>query len=274
MTHEPTNTKQDAAAVEATPSPTQVTSNTAAITIIEHGPYVVTGDVPLYEDVLVEASDGAHLQYNRLKEYEVGATYHLCRCGASQHMPFCDGAHVHAYSCGDFDGTETASREPYEERTHVFDGAELELHDDKRCAFARLCHRRDGSVWEMMRDTNADKQELIAASWQCPTGRLEHHDKQTGQVYEQTFEPSIVLLEDPKKHASGPVFVRGGIPLVSADGSVYENRNRYALCRCGASSDKPFCDARHWHIGFQDGSDAFDDAVGVRDESFKDRPEL
>lgn len=43
-----------------------------SITIIEHGPYVVTGDVPLYEDVLVEASDGAHLQYNRLKEYEVG----------------------------------------------------------------------------------------------------------------------------------------------------------------------------------------------------------
>lgn len=34
---------------------------------------------------------------------------------------------------------------PYEERNHVFDGAELELHDDKRCAFARLCHRRDGS---------------------------------------------------------------------------------------------------------------------------------
>lgn len=88
MTHEPTNTKQDAAAVEATPSPTQVTSNTASITIIEHGPYVVTGDVPLYEDVLVEASDGAYLQYNRLKEYEVGATYRLCRCGASSDKPF------------------------------------------------------------------------------------------------------------------------------------------------------------------------------------------
>ncbi len=254
-------------------TPQDAALNTPSITIIENGPYVVTGHVPLSEDVLVEASDGTHLQYNRLKDYAVGETYRLCRCGASEHMPFCDGAHAYAHRQGDFDGTETASHESYEIRAHLFDNEDLELHDDKRCAFARLCHRQEGSVWEMMRKTNVDEQELIAASWLCPTGRLEHRDKQTGHVYEQVFEPSIILIEDPKKNASGPLFVRGGIPLIGADGYEYEVRNRYALCRCGASSDKPFCDARHWHIGFQDGSDAFAGAVGVRDESFEDTPE-
>ena len=39
------------------------------------------------------------------------------------------------------------------------------------------------------------------------------------------------------------------------DGSTYELRNRYALCRCGASRNKPFCDAMHVSIGFSDGLD-------------------
>jgi CDGSH-type Zn-finger protein len=46
--------------------------------------------------------------------------------------------------------------------------------------------------------------------------------------------------------------VRGGIPVVGADGVTYEVRNRQALCRCGASSNKPFCDGSHASIGFKD----------------------
>ena len=40
---------------------------------------------------------------------------------------------------------------------------------------------------------------------------------------------------------------------VGADGRNYETRNRYALCRCGASRNKPFCDAAHVNTGYQDG---------------------
>jgi CDGSH-type Zn-finger protein len=45
--------------------------------------------------------------------------------------------------------------------------------------------------------------------------------------------------------------VRGGIAVVSADGEQYEVRNRMTLCRCGASSNKPFCDGTHASIKFQ-----------------------
>ena len=51
---------------------------------------------------------------------------------------------------------------------------------------------------------------------------------------------------------SGPLWVRGGVPVVSADGTPYEIRNRVTLCRCGASQNKPFCDGSHASIGFTD----------------------
>ncbi|UCF09264.1 MAG: CDGSH iron-sulfur domain-containing protein, partial [Thermoplasmata archaeon] len=43
----------------------------------------------------------------------------------------------------------------------------------------------------------------------------------------------------------GPIWVRGRIPIESADGHIYEIRNRVTLCRCGWSSNKPFCDSSH-----------------------------
>ena len=49
-----------------------------------------------------------------------------------------------------------------------------------------------------------------------------------------------------------PLWVRGGVQIVSADGGVYEVRSRVTLCRCGASSNKPFCDGSHASIGFDD----------------------
>ncbi|MFY9800413.1 MAG: CDGSH iron-sulfur domain-containing protein [Methanoregula sp.] len=39
--------------------------------------------------------------------------------------------------------------------------------------------------------------------------------------------------------------MRGGIPVESSEGHVYEIRNRITLCRCGKSYNKPFCDGRH-----------------------------
>jgi CDGSH-type Zn-finger protein len=51
--------------------------------------------------------------------------------------------------------------------------------------------------------------------------------------------------------------VRGGIQLIGADGRSYELRNRMALCRCGRSENKPFCNGAHaaepvFHDGLAD----------------------
>lgn len=49
----------------------------------------------------------------------------------------------------------------------------------------------------------------------------------------------------------GPILIRGGAVILDADGNAYETQDVVALCRCGQSSNKPFCDATHKACGFE-----------------------
>jgi CDGSH-type Zn-finger protein len=49
---------------------------------------------------------------------------------------------------------------------------------------------------------------------------------------------------------NGPLFVRGRLRIVGDDGEVIREDTRVALCRCGGSSNKPFCDGTHRRNGF------------------------
>jgi len=84
----------------------------------------------------------------------------------------------------------------------------------------------------------------------CPAGRLVAFDKAAGTTIEESLPVSIGLIEDPVEDCSGPIWLRGGISLMSADGYRYEVRNRMTICRCGASKNKPFCDGSHASIKF------------------------
>lgn len=237
----PTSARPD---TEASPA----SAASMSITIALNGPYLVRGGVPLLQHDIVLA--GGHREYRTVREFPRQRTYALCRCGRTKTPPFCDGSHLEG-----FNGAETASRAPYQERADIYPGPGVTLLDDNRCAFARFCHREDGDVWtltELSGDARL-KREAVKASSDCPAGRLVHVDVQEGTAYEPRLGPSITLLEDLEEGVSGPLFVRGGVPLVGADGTEYEPRNRYALCRCGASRNKPFCDARHVNVGFDDG---------------------
>ncbi|MCL2808248.1 MAG: CDGSH iron-sulfur domain-containing protein [Coriobacteriia bacterium] len=220
------------------------------ITITKNGPYVVNGSVKLSQSV-VQCLDGerVHTPGISLPQAE---SYALCRCGHSKKQPFCDGNHATI----NFEGSLTASTEAFSERKSMIDGPTLELHDDYRCAYARFCHAGDGDVWSFTKGSdNEEARELaIKTASECPAGRLVQHDKRAGnQAIEPQFdEPEILLLEDPEQQCSGSMYVRGGVPLLSVEGAVYETRNRYTLCRCGSSQNKPFCDAKHVKMGYTD----------------------
>jgi CDGSH-type Zn-finger protein len=213
------------------------------IKVSENGPYLVSGGIPLTEQTLVSDIQGFSYDWDKSKQYPLQETYELCRCGRSKTKPFCDKTHL----TFNFDGTETASREPYldqaEQRTV---GPQLELTDVQTlCASARFCDRA-GGVWDLTRqsDDPQAKRVAIEEAGNCPAGRLVVWDK-AGKAIEPEFGPSIGLVEDPLADVHGPIWVRGGIPVEAADGTVYEIRNRLTLCRCGKSANKPFCDGGH-----------------------------
>lgn len=103
-------------------------------------------------------------------------TIWLCRCGASNNKPFCDGSH---------------SKMGFSDAGTVDNPV---LRDDPRAA-------------------------------------------------EQT-ELEITLA------ANGPLIVKGPMELIDGGGETVATGTRAALCRCGASENKPFCDGAHNRVGF------------------------
>jgi CDGSH-type Zn-finger protein len=212
------------------------------IEVTKDGPYLVSGNLPLSEQWIVTNDEGDSLDYREGKKFPAQAQYALCRCGHSASKPFCDGTHGKVK----FNGAETASHQPYIEQAETIDGPTMKLTDQENlCAFARFCDPK-GKIWNLVTQDSPEAQEIAKhEAAHCPAGRLVVWDKETGKAIEPKFEPSLGLIEDTEKKVGGPIWVRGGIPVVSADGKTYEIRNRMTLCRCGKSNNKPFCDGNH-----------------------------
>jgi CDGSH-type Zn-finger protein len=224
------------------------TAKDVSIAVSKDGPYIVSGHVTLTEQVIGANARGESVQWQQSEAYRVSAKFALCRCGHSNTPPFCDGTHGKVR----FDGTEIAVRTPYTAQAATFDGPALALLDARHlCADARFCDP-NGKVWNQVAHTDDPqvRSTFLRQVHDCPAGRLTAFDKAAGKAIDSDVPVSIGLVEDPTQECSGPIWLRGGIPLTSADGYRYEVRNNATLCRCGASKNKPFCDGSHSSIKF------------------------
>lgn len=220
------------------------------ITVTEGGPYVVTGAPPLHVQTIVPNEAGESWDYRDGKAFELKDGDALCRCGHSKHKPFCDGSHE---TSGE-DLAEKASHGPMFAISEEFDGPDLELKDARPlCAVARFCHNGK-TIWKEIKEAGQEHADLsVLMAHRCPSGRLVVLDQGEDTPIESPLQPSLSLLQDPQKGVSGPLVARGGIRVEGASGESYEVRNRQALCRCGKSGNKPFCDGSHIKTGFNDG---------------------
>jgi CDGSH-type Zn-finger protein len=228
---------------EQTKKPHETKNDSMQITVSKNGPYIVTGGVPLIQEEICNDDEGYCRTWRVAKKYPVQEQYALCRCGHSQNKPFCDGTHAKI----NFNGTETAGNEPYLRHPRSIRGPELELLDyENLCVHARFCMRA-GGIWNLTEQSDVPEAKMTAIeeAGNCPSGRLVIKDQETGKAIEPKLEKSIVVIEYPSRGEHGPLWIRGGIPVVSADGRPYEARNRVTLCRCGRSGNKPFCDGSH-----------------------------
>jgi len=222
-----------------------MSDNDYRVRICEDGPYEVVGSPPLVRTAQVETEFGEPVGWEDPTLIDAPAEFDLCRCGRSSRKPFCDTSHETTA----FDGTEVADRRSRAERVRVLKGDGVVLTDDiSLCTHAGHCADRSTDVWEMIRRTSVPEvrarlQHMVDL---CPSGRIAHAAAADAEPDEPELEPSIAVIRD------GPLWVRGGIPVESSDGTTYEVRNRVTLCRCGRSSNKPFCDGTHKVVGFRD----------------------
>jgi CDGSH-type Zn-finger protein len=80
----------------------------------------------------------------------------------------------------------------------------------------------------------------------CPTGALtaEYADGSHIEVADPINTVNVAY--------NGPLFVRGDLSIADAPSNAPGLKYRAALCRCGKSANKPFCDNSHEKAGFQD----------------------
>jgi uncharacterized Fe-S cluster protein YjdI len=97
--------------------------------------------------------------------------------------------------------------------------------------------------WVNVAAATAD--EIAAAIATCPTGALSF-ERTDGMPGEEAAVPTTV-----QPRTNGPLFVRGDVQIVDIQGNVVRSATRMALCRCGHSNNKPYCDLSHRAVGFR-----------------------
>ncbi len=169
----------------------------------------------------------------------------LCRCGHSKSKPFCDGNHRNT----DFRGAKLTDGK-WDFRTD-YEGDGVTVHDNRGiCAHIGYCTDQLPEVFLMGQEpwidpAGAPGERVAEQTRRCPSGALihsidgvEHRDKDR--------PPTIQVV------AAGPYFVTGAVKLLDTARGEGASLEHYALCRCGHSKNKPFCDGTHWYVDFGD----------------------
>lgn len=124
------------------------------------------------------------------------------------------------------------------------------LWDATRCIHVGACLRALPGVFNVdqrpwVNVHAASPEEIAEAVRLCPTDALRYRPG-PGLPEEQPQEPTTI-----EARPNGPLYVRGRVRLTNPRGEVVHEDTRVALCRCGASDNKPFCDNRHREINFR-----------------------
>jgi CDGSH-type Zn-finger protein/uncharacterized Fe-S cluster protein YjdI len=126
-----------------------------------------------------------------------------------------------------------------------YSSPEIEVnYDIRRCIHAEECIRNLNAVFDRskvpwIQPGEADADRVAQVIQLCPSGAL-----QTPRSFKPSANTVIPAL-------NGPLYVSGDLEIVDGEGNVVHHDTRIALCRCGASRNKPFCDNRHLEIEFQ-----------------------
>ena len=121
--------------------------------------------------------------------------------------------------------------------------------ESEKCIHSAICAKGLPEVFKpserpWIQTDNSELDVIKKQIDQCPSGALSYYDNKSSDVKSEN-KPLCVQVID-----NGPFLVNGDCTIVHKDGTEETRETRVALCRCGASSNKPFCDGTHKEIDF------------------------
>ncbi len=153
-----------------------------------------------------------------------------------------------------------------EEEKYTFAGTEIDVTWDGRlCIHIAECGHAKGDLFVGGRQPwclpdLVSPQEVIDVVQRCPSGALTYETREQTSKEQPARENTVAVCYN------GPYFVRGELGIEDSPGDMEGVACRVALCRCGKSKNKPFCDNNHEVTGFRDYG-----AVGEKGEELTSR---
>lgn len=161
------------------------------------------------------------------------------------------------------------------QKIHRYESDDIEIsYDVNRCIHAKECVKGLRAVFDpdqrpWIQPGQARPDQVAKVVEQCPTGALHYRRKDQNEA-EKGQKPAprntIAVVTD------GPVYFRGELEVRDHKGEVVLRDQRFALCRCGQSSNKPACDNSHRDTVFEAPTAIPQDALEPRGELHEPAP--
>ena len=138
-----------------------------------------------------------------------------------------------------------------EDKIVEYPGQEIDVRWDGRlCIHVAECGKAEGDLFVGDRQPwcmpdKVSKSEVREVVERCPSGALTYVDNDGTPEAAPAENTAMVAY-------TGPLYLTGDLAIAGAPEDMPGVSRRVALCRCGASANKPFCDNSHLEIGFQD----------------------
>ncbi len=175
----------------------------------------------------------------------------LCRCGLSKNKPFCDGSHKAAGFSTEDGVTNTRNKSiAYEGKV---EGVDVTVtYTPMLCSHAAECQRLHKAVFDpsqrpWIQPEKGSLAGIRAVVFACPSGALRMSEG-SGDPAQLGPDAGTIEVQATK---DGPYAVRNVVLAAEFNGEG-ASEEKYVLCRCGHSGNKPFCDGSHRDKGWSD----------------------
>jgi uncharacterized Fe-S cluster protein YjdI len=139
-------------------------------------------------------------------------------------------------------------------KTHKYSNKDITIiWKPEVCIHSKICWHELREVFDPARrpwilPEAADTERIKEQIDKCPSGALSYIVNTSEAIEPPAAAAATHIIECLP---NGPLLVKGDIIVKKSDGTEEIKTGTVALCRCGSSSNKPYCDGGHRNAGFK-----------------------